>query len=132
VRNFDCTSTLEHKRGISLRGWDSGGPNGAAWNIYDAALVCAVALEVPCVGRTTLRIFGNTRELAKRTSTLTEGVNELEVRLPFPQWDRAALNDGTPYATLLLSLGGVVLCDTDPSEQYPFADAFLAGFAGGE
>ncbi|MGC4068286.1 MAG: hypothetical protein QM784_27280 [Polyangiaceae bacterium] len=132
VTHFDCTSALEHKRGLSLRSWDSGGPNGAAWNVYDAALICTVTLDAPCVGRARFRLFGNSRELAKRTSPLTYGVNELEVRLPFPEWARAALNDGTPYDTLLLSLGGVVHCDTDPSEQYPFADAFLAGFAGGE
>jgi hypothetical protein len=132
VAHFDCTSTLEDKRGLSLRRWNSGGPNGAGWNIDGGALLCTISIKSPCAGRAVLRIFGQKMELAKRTSPLIEGDNEIEVRLPFPKWERAVDLGETHYTTHLLSLGGLVFCGEGPSEQYPFADAFLMGHASGE
>jgi hypothetical protein len=133
VEAFDCFSTLEEKRSESLRAWASGGPDGAAWNVEGAPLRCELKLTTPCTGAVTLRVLGNTKRLAQRAAALTVGANTLELALPSPAWEKAVEASPAPYSALLISVSGVVSCSTDDGGAHlAFADAFMAGFSGGE
>lgn len=133
VEGFDCFSTLEEKRTESLRAWASGGPDGAAWNVDGAPLRCELRLRAPCAGAVTLRLLGNSKQLAKREAELAAGQNELDLRLPSPAWEKALEASPGPFSALLISISGFVSCSADSGgERLHFADAFLAGFSGGE
>jgi len=130
---FDCFSTLEEKRTESLRAWHSGGPDGSAWNAGGAPLRCELKLRAPCAGTATLRVLGNTKQLAKREVAVGVGKNVLDWQLPSKAWEPALESSAAPFNVLLISLGGFLTCASDGGgERYHFADAFLAGFSGGE
>jgi hypothetical protein len=139
VAQFDCFSMEETKLLESLRTWRSGGPEGSAWNAGDAPLRCAVRLSATCSGPATLRVAGNQRTLSAREVTVSVGENAFEFELSQESWG-AALEDSrdrspvpVPYTTLLLSVSGLLACQSDYGiVSHPFADAFLAGFSGGE
>jgi hypothetical protein len=133
VEAFDCFSTLEEKRTESLRGWASGGPDGAAWNVEGAPLRCELKLSAPCAGAVALRVLGNTKQLAKREATLAVGESTFEMLLPSAGWEKALEASPGAYSALLISISGVVSCSTDDGGAHlAFADAFMAGFSGGE
>ncbi len=133
VEAFDCFSTLEEKRTDSLRGWASGGPDGAAWNVEGAPLRCELKLNAPCAGTVALRVLGNTKPIAKREAVLAADENTLEMRLPSAAWEKALEASAGPYSVLLISISGLLTCSTDSGdERFHFADAFVAGFSGGE
>ena len=129
---FDCFSKKENKCDTSLREWNGGGPSGAAWNIDGAPLTCRITLDAPCTGSTELQIFGNQASLANAVFRVIEGTSKTEVEIPSRLWKRAAASGKLNFATLLISVGGILVCDENLANIYPFADAFLAGFAAGE
>ena len=130
---FDCFSTWEDKRDESLRAWHLGGPDGSGWNVEGAPLRCELKFEAPCAGTAKLRVLGNTKQLTKREVSVKVGDNVLEWQVPTKIWERALENSEQPYSVLALAVSGFLTC---PSEgtilQYHFADAFMAGFSGGE
>jgi len=132
VVSFNCFSKKEDKSGTSLRDWNGGGPSGAAWNIDGAPLACTITLNAPCTGSTELQVFGNKTSLDKVVFRVTEGTSKTEVEIPSRLWERAAESGNLNFGTLLISVGGILVCDEDLSNIYPFADAFIAGFTGGE
>jgi hypothetical protein len=129
---FDCFSKKENKSGTSLRDWNGGGPNGAAWNIDGAPLACRITLDAPCTGSTELQIFGNKCSLGKATFHVIAGTSKTEVEILTRLWERAAESGKLNFATLLISVGGILVCREEHTNIYPFADAFIAGFAAGE
>jgi hypothetical protein len=137
VETFDCFSTHEEKRTQSLRRWASGGPDGAAWNVEGAPLRCVLGLRVTCAGTAAVRVAGNERSLSERTVALAAGENLVDFELPAQAWEGALatahLTSPGPYEVLLLSVSGFVACPAEVGVAHqPFADAFLAGFSGGE
>ncbi len=130
---FDCFSTLEEKRAESLGAWHSGGPDGSAWNVEGAPLRCELKFKAPCAGSATLWVLGNTKQLTKRDAAVKVGDNVLEWQLPAKIWDHALEGTTEPYSVLLLAVGGFLTCPLDGTvDRYHFADAFMAGFSGGE
>jgi hypothetical protein len=136
---FDCFSLEETKRSESLRAWASGGPEGSAWNADGAPLRCEVRLSATCPGPATMRIAGNHRTLSEREVAVEVGENAFVVELALESWeptlgeshDRAPVS--IPYQTILLSVSGFLACTTDYGiVNHAYADAFLAGFSGGE
>jgi len=93
----------------------------------------AVRERAPCAGAVALRGLGNTKQLVKHKAVFAAGANALELLLPTDAWERALETSAAPYRVLLISLSGFVTCPTDAGgDRLPFADAFLAGFSGGE
>jgi hypothetical protein len=129
---FDCFSKKENKSGTSLRDWNGGGPSGAAWNIDGAPLTCRITLDSPCTGSTELQIFGNRTSLANTVFRVVEGTSETEVEIPSRLWEQAAESGKLNFATLLISVGGILVCHEDLTNIFPLADAFFAGFTAGE
>ena len=132
VVSFDCFSNKEGKRDASMRAWNAGGPSGAVWNIDGAPLVCKVTLDAPCGGSTELLLFGNRTALGKAVFNVTEGRSNAEMAVPTHLWERAEETGKLNFATLLISVGGILVCGDDFTSVYPFADAFIAGIAVGE
>lgn len=132
VLSFDCFSKKENKSGTSLRDWNGGGPSGAAWNIDGAPLTCRITLDVPCTGVTELQIYGNRSSLGSAVLRVIEGTSKAEVEIPSHLWERAAESRKFNFATLLISVGGILVCHEDLNDIYPFADTFIAGFTAGE
>jgi hypothetical protein len=132
VASFDCVSKKENKNGTSLRDWNGGGPSGAAWNIDGAPLACRITLDAPCTGNTELQVFGNKTSLGKAVFLVIQGTSKAAIEIPSRLWERAAESGNLNFGTLLLSVGGILVCHDDPTNIYPFADAFIAGFTGGE
>jgi len=133
VEQFDCFAWADEKGEQSLRKWQSGGPNGAAWNADGAPLRCVISLRVPCAGSTVLSVFGNQHALASQTWRLKPGTNELTLQLAARRWEAALSKGARPQSLLALSVSGLVNCeDPELGGGYPFIDALLAGFASGE
>jgi len=132
VAYFDCFANKDPDQVCSLRNWQGGGPNGAAWNIDGAPLECKLTLEAPCSGTAGVRLFGYKSLLAKWTLKAAEGTSTTNVEIPSRLWERSAESSPWVYSTLLLSVVGVLVCTEEPATTYPFADAFIAGFTGGE
>jgi len=133
VEAFDCFSTWEDKQQASLRDWAAAGPDGAAWNAEGAPLRCAVRLRSSCAGALALRLRGNSKRFDEREIAATAGENALELSVPTAVWEKALEASPGPYSVLLLSISGFVSCSVDAGGRHlPFADAFLAGFSGGE
>jgi hypothetical protein len=128
---FDCFSSIEIKRAQSLRHWQGGGPEGAAWNIDTMPIQCSVRVDAPCDGTLHLQLFGNAQPFKRQTRSLRQGSTSLEIEVPAKQWVSAAESWGLAYETLVLAIAGVLVCADGP-EQHRFADAFVAGFASGE
>lgn len=128
---FDCYSSIETKREESLRQWGGGGPFGAAWNVDGVALICSVHIESPCEGMIRVQLFGNSRSLGRETREIGQGATDWDIDVAGEEWTDATTDVGLMYETMVLAIGGVVTCN-DGSLQYPFADAFIAGFSRGE
>lgn len=128
---FDCYSSIETKRGQSLREWNGGGPFGAAWNIDGAALICSVHVESPCQGTAHVEVYGNSRSLGRDARELVQGATDWDVNVAGELWTDATTDVGLTYETMVMAIGGVVICN-DGTLHHPFADAFMAGFSGGE
>ncbi len=129
--DFDCYSTIETKREESLRQWGGGGPFGAAWNVDGVALICSVQVESPCEGTIHVQLHGNSRLLGRDTREIGQGPSHWDVDVAGEEWTDATTDVGLTYETMVMAIGGVVTCD-DGLGHYPFADAFIAGFSGGE
>jgi hypothetical protein len=128
---FDCHSSIDTKRGQSLREWSGGGPFGAAWNIDGASLICSVHLESPCEGTVHIELYGNSRPLGRDTRELEQGPTDWDVDVASELWTDTTTNVGLTYETMVLAVGGVIICN-DGTLHHPFADAFIAGFSRGE
>ncbi|MEN9580969.1 MAG: hypothetical protein RJA70_3978, partial [Pseudomonadota bacterium] len=99
--SFDCFSADSDKRTQSLRQWSSGGPDGAAWNIDSAALVCELSLRAPCGGVAQLRVLGNRAPLFSQEWPVSVGTNQLTFEVPSNTWTTAPYADSTEGSSWL-------------------------------
>lgn len=132
LTSFDCFSAMEGKRDGSLRAWHSGGPSGAAWNIDGEPIICTLGWESPCNGVVHFELFGNAHAFEKSSSrTLLAGRSQWNIEIAARKWAAAMNSFELAYETLVLAVGGILVCNED-YDQHPFADAFIMGTASGE
>src|SRR5690242_10144111 len=122
IESFDCTSDDEMKRGQSLRGGHSGGPEGATWNWYGADLLCTVVVRGDCdgTGSAVLKLGG--KPVARATLKLSRrlGAVSAELRIPAKVWERALVRrKDLVYETLPLSVGVDLECDDTTGGSSP-------------
>jgi hypothetical protein len=136
LQTFDCTSADEMKRGESLRGHHSGGPDGATWNWYGADLVCTVVVRGSCDGTGRVVLELGRKPAARAEITLSEkDATTQELRVPSRVWERALQRRKTlVFETLLLHVRIDPKC-ADGSRASPagtWSDSFVGAFSGGE
>jgi hypothetical protein len=92
---------------------------------------CSVRIQSPCDGTIHAQLFGNARVFAQQVRAVPAGPTAWDIDVPLKPWTAALSSPKLPFQTLLLAVGGILVC-SNASDQYPFADAFMAGFASGE
>jgi hypothetical protein len=137
ITHFDCVGTHKDHASLSLRGWGSAGPAGAALGLKGSDLSCELSLRGDCSGQAELRIStGLARSEKVVTAVSPERAVSVQLRLLSGAWERAIEpSEGTPYGHVLqISARAQVRCAapvSDPRPRY-FTDSFVVGLAGGE
>lgn len=143
--HFDCTTTSEDHSPAGLRAQASGGPNGAAWNWYDAALICQVVLASHCAGEAAAALYVGHRApaLVKKVALSpggepgTPGRTSVSFKLEAQYWNAQvdsspSFGDTWPYATIDLFVRVNADCHaTDDHGPYPagdLTDSFVGRF----
>lgn len=126
---FDCSSTLDEKRDLSLRG-ENAGPLGATWNWHTGGLRCQARVPDVCAGKLRARLHVGDRRYVDVERETAPPDATFTLAVPSSMWnDALRAQPGLPYETLSLTLEVLLLCEDAPVH---LVDAFVGRFGAGE
>lgn len=140
ISDFDCFSEWEHKEGEGLRAQRGGGPHGAAWNWYGAALRCQVEVRSSCRGDGVVKLrIGKHYESAQAVALGAPGAaasRSVSFDVAPAHWERELeASDVFPFETLAVGARLDAHCLVPPgveAEPIHLLDGFVGRFSGGE
>ncbi len=134
---FDCRVLLEGEdRSGSLRGWCGGGPGGVAWNAW-GDLTCEVEVSAACSGGARVALRAGAIERIVKAVPLAPGQSAAAAFVVAEAEWSAQLRptEHAPWSALTLTATVDIHCESTedgPAVGFHLADAFVAGFSGGE